>query len=58
VNGDISKSDLAALLTYKSVGGTILVTFDAENRQIVPVNAFENLPAAASCANPEGNDQD
>ncbi len=40
-NDRVSEENIKALLTYKPVGGTILVTFDAERRMIVPVNAFE-----------------
>lgn len=37
----ISEADLEALLTYRPVGGTVLVTFDPKARQIIPVNAFD-----------------
>ena len=37
----VAEADAKALLTYRPVGGTVLVTFDAETRRIVPVNAFE-----------------
>ena len=37
----ISEENIKALMTYRPVGGTVLVTFDAEHRMIVPVNAFE-----------------
>lgn len=37
----VAVADAEALLTYRPVGGTVLVTFDAEARKIVPVNAFE-----------------
>jgi hypothetical protein len=41
----IPESDLNALLTYKPVGGIVLVTFDADKRKIVPVDPFEgHLP--------------
>jgi hypothetical protein len=39
--GNISEDDAKALLTYRPVGGTVLVTFDPKARRIVPVNAFE-----------------
>lgn len=37
----IDPKDLEALLTYRPVGGTVLVTFDAEAGRIVPVNPNE-----------------
>lgn len=41
VEDRISEADLQALLTYRPVGGTVLVTFDPESKRIVPVNAME-----------------
>lgn len=48
LNDRVGEEDVKALLTYKPVGGTVLVTFDAASRKIVPVNAFEgrSLPTA------------
>lgn len=40
IHGRLSEENLKALLTYKPVGGTVLVTFDSESRSIVPVDAF------------------
>jgi len=37
----LSQEDVEALLTYKPVGGVVLVTFDAKSRRIVPVNGME-----------------
>lgn len=37
----VSEADLEALLTYRPVGGTVLVTFDPVAKRIVPVNAME-----------------
>lgn len=39
-HGRVSEENVRALLTYKPVGGTVLVTFDVNRRMIVPVNAF------------------
>jgi hypothetical protein len=50
-NDRLSRADCEALLTYRPVGGTVLVTFDAEARRIVPVNAF----AQPADAGPEEN---
>lgn len=44
LNDRLPEADVSALLTYKPVGGTVLVTFDAESRKIVPVNGFERSP--------------
>lgn len=41
LNDRMSEEDVKALLTYKPVAGTVLVTFDAANRKIVPVNGLE-----------------
>jgi hypothetical protein len=41
LNDRMAEADVRALLTYKPVGGTVLVTFDAASRKIVPVNGFE-----------------
>lgn len=41
-NDRLSPANLEALLTYRPVGGTVLVSYDATKRMIVPVNAFEN----------------
>lgn len=41
INDQLSEDSIKSLLTYKPVGGTVLVTFDATNGRIVPVNAFE-----------------
>lgn len=41
LNDRVGEEDVKALLTSKPVGGTVLVTFDAESRKIIPVNAFE-----------------
>ena len=38
--GTISDDDFNALLTYRAVGGTTIVTFDPKLRRIVPVDAF------------------
>lgn len=48
LNDRIGEEDMAALLTYKPIGGTVLVTFDAEAGKIVPVDAFagKRPPAA------------
>lgn len=40
-NDRVSEENIKALLTYKPVGGTVLVTFDAGRRLIIPVNAFD-----------------
>jgi hypothetical protein len=37
----LAEADVRALLTYKPVSGTVLVTFDAASRKIIPVNGFE-----------------
>ncbi|WP_174296857.1 hypothetical protein [Sphingomonas bacterium] len=42
INDRVGEEDLKALLTYRPVGGTVLVTFDAASRTIVPVNAFDD----------------
>jgi hypothetical protein len=39
--GTLSEEDLNALLQYRPVGGTALVTFDAIAKRIIPVDAFE-----------------
>jgi hypothetical protein len=39
--GNVDEKDLEALLTYRPVGGTVLVTFDPKAKRIVPVNAFD-----------------
>lgn len=36
----IEEAELAALLTYKPIGGTALVTFDPVEKRIVPVNGM------------------
>lgn len=36
----VSEADLEALLTYKPIAGTALVTFDPVTRRIVPVNGM------------------
>lgn len=41
LNDRLAEADIRALLTYKPVSGTVLVTFDAASRKIVPVNGFE-----------------
>lgn len=41
LNDRLSEADVKALLTYKPVGGTVLVTFDAATGKIVPVDRFE-----------------
>lgn len=42
INSDvIDPNDLEALLTYRPVGGIVLVTFDAEAGRIVPVDPSE-----------------
>jgi hypothetical protein len=40
LNDRVAEADVSALLTYRPVGGTVLVTFDPEKRKIIPVNAF------------------
>lgn len=40
LNDRVAESDAEALLTYKPVGGIVLVTFDSAARKIVPINAF------------------
>jgi hypothetical protein len=40
LNDRVAEADVKALLTYKPVGGTVLVAFDADSRKIVPVDAF------------------
>jgi hypothetical protein len=37
----IAESDMNVLLTYKPVAGIVLVTFDADKGEIVPVDPFE-----------------
>jgi hypothetical protein len=37
----VSEEDMEALLTYRPVGGTVIVTFDPKEKRVVPVNAFE-----------------
>jgi hypothetical protein len=39
--GALGEENLRALLTYRPIGGTVLVTFDPKRKQIVPVNAFD-----------------
>lgn len=39
--GTLSDSDLEALLTYRPVGGTVLVTFDGGKKCIAPVNGMQ-----------------
>lgn len=41
LNDRMTEADVTALLTYKPVNGTVLVTFDAASRKIIPVNGFE-----------------
>ena len=41
LNDRMAEADVRALLTYKPVGGTVLVAFDAASRKIIPVNGFE-----------------
>lgn len=41
----ISEPDARALLAFRPVGGTVLVTFDLELGRIIPVNAFQNRAA-------------
>ncbi|MET3473666.1 hypothetical protein ABIC78_004221 [Novosphingobium sp. 1529] len=41
LNDRLAEPDISALLTYKPVSGTVLVTFDAASRKIIPVNGFE-----------------
>lgn len=41
LNDRMAEADVMALLTYKPVSGTVLVTFDAASRKIIPVNGFE-----------------
>lgn len=41
LNDRMAEADVRALLTYKPVSGTVLVTFDAASRKIIPVNGFE-----------------
>lgn len=41
LNDRLPEADIRALLTYKPVSGTVLVTFDAASRKIIPVNGFE-----------------
>jgi len=41
LNDRMSEADIKALLTYKPVAGTALVTFDVASRKIVPVNGLE-----------------
>jgi hypothetical protein len=43
LNDRIEKTNIEALLTYKPVGGTVLVTFDPKLGKIIPVNAFEKI---------------
>lgn len=40
IEGTLGRDDLDALLTYRPMGGVMLVTFDSETRRIVPVNAM------------------
>jgi hypothetical protein len=39
-NDRLENPDMEALLTYRPVGGIVVVTYDAEQCKIVPVNAF------------------
>lgn len=39
--GTLSEEDLAALLTYRPVGGTALVTFDPREKRIIAVDGME-----------------
>lgn len=41
LNDRLTERDVNALLTYKPIGGTVLVTFDSVRGKIVPVDAFE-----------------
>lgn len=41
LNDRLPEADVRALLTYKAVNGTVLVTYDAETRKIIPVKGFE-----------------
>ena len=40
LNDRLVEAEIEALLSYKPVGGVVLVTFDVDSRKIVPVNAF------------------
>jgi len=42
LNDRLPERDVKALLTYKPIGGTVLVTFDPVSGRIVPVDAFED----------------
>lgn len=39
----VSEGDCVALLTYKPVTGTVLVTYDAKGKKIVPVDGLEGV---------------
>lgn len=40
LNDRLREKEVEALLAHKPVGGVVLVTFDADTRKIIPVNAF------------------